>query len=278
MGKKYKIGDISKLFNIPVQTLRFYEEKHIITPSKDTKNGYRYYDAWTINDLLDALILRSSDFTLQQTELIIKEKNLDEIYEEYMNQESLLLDKIEHYQAILQAVSASRMKIQNFKHHIGKFTKCKNPDLIFHRYREKNILQTSTQNSDLSLLSKELTPWIDSLPSATPTFYIPYCDLNQKSKSATPYWWGFSISYELASKYDLKPDAINEYIPSANAIYTVFEAQEEGTFINSFYEQVYEKITADGYLISGSPFGRLIVKTHEQNSYKRFFEIWVPIN
>ncbi|MGM0216458.1 MerR family transcriptional regulator [Enterococcus sp. AZ109] len=278
MNKKYKIGDISKLLNIPVQTLRFYEEKKIISPSKDDKSGYRYYDAWTINDLMDALILRKCDFSLQQTESIIKNQSLDNVCEEFDKKEEILLDKMDTLRAMLDAVSTSRMKMQNFKYYLGKVIKCKNPDLVFHRYREKDMLQTSEKSQDLESLSKELTPWIEALPAAIPTFYIPFPSLNHVSKQETPYWWGFSIAYELSSKYYLQPGNGNEYIPSVNAIYTVFEANEEGTFINSFYEQVYTKIVEEGYIISGSPFGRLIAKTQQSNTYRRYFEVWVPIN
>lgn len=279
MNRKYKIGDISKLLDIPVQTLRFYEEKKIISPSKDEKSGYRYYDAWAINDLMDALILRKSDFTLQQTESIIRNQSLNAVCEEFTHQEALLLDKIDTYKTMLEAVSTSRMKMLNFKHQLGKLTKCKNPPLLFHRYREKDTLQTCDRNQNLDSLSKELAPWINALPLARPTFYIPFGDLKQGANKNTPYWWGFSLPNELSTKYGMKSgEAENEYIPSVNAIYTAFEANEEGSFIGSFYEQVYDLIVKEGYLIAGSPFGRLIVKTHEQNNFKRYFEVWVPIN
>lgn len=278
MEKKYKIGDISKLVNMPIQTLRFYEEKNILTPYKDTVNGYRYYDAWSFNDLLDALILRSSDFSLSQTESIINTKSLDDISKEYIKQETLLLEKIEHYKMLLSAVSESRMKMQNFKHQLGKFTKCICPDLVFHRYREKDTFQTCHGDKNLEQLARELSPWINTFPLALPTFYIPYFDLNQIPDNDMSYWWGFSMPYEKSSSFNIRPEDPNEYIPSTNAIYTVFEAQEKGTFISSFYEQVYTNITGQGYLINGSPFGRLIVKTHEFEDYKRYFEVWVPVS
>ena len=42
----YKIGELSKLSNIPVKTLRFYDLEGLIRPDRvDEFTGYRYYSA-----------------------------------------------------------------------------------------------------------------------------------------------------------------------------------------------------------------------------------------
>ncbi|MCG9537539.1 MerR family transcriptional regulator, partial [Providencia huaxiensis] len=38
-----KIGEISKLFNIPRETLRFYEKEGLMTPPNRNDNNYRSY-------------------------------------------------------------------------------------------------------------------------------------------------------------------------------------------------------------------------------------------
>lgn len=278
MSEKYKIGDISKLTKIPVQTLRFYEEKQIISPAKDKSSGYRYYDAWVLNDLFDAMVLRESDFSLQQIVDILNTNDLEDMSRVFMDQEAQLLKKIELYRIKLNAVSAHRLRIQNFNHHLNKFTKCMNPDLIFYRYRKNNRFLTKDEFPDLEKLAKEISPWIDAFPSTIATFYIPSYELNSENGSDFFYWWGWSIPAADSGRYNLKPQSPNEYIPSTNCVYTVFCAGEEGTFAPSFYEQVYSKILEAGYLVNSNVFGRLIIKTHEANSYKRYFEVWIPVS
>ncbi len=42
----YKIGELSKLSQIPVKTLRFYDAEGILVPDEiDEFTGYRYYGA-----------------------------------------------------------------------------------------------------------------------------------------------------------------------------------------------------------------------------------------
>lgn len=80
----YKIGEFSKLVDIPVKTLRYYDECEVLKPSKiDTFTGYRYYSDDDIIDCEFIKMLKSLDFTLDEIvrykdcldeEIIIKKK------------------------------------------------------------------------------------------------------------------------------------------------------------------------------------------------------------
>ena len=55
MKQYFKIGDISKLYQIGVDSLRYYEELGLLTPKRG-KNGYRLYrldDIWRLNVIRD---------------------------------------------------------------------------------------------------------------------------------------------------------------------------------------------------------------------------------
>ena len=43
MKKLYKIGEISKLYNISNDILRYYEKIGLLVPDIKKENGYRYY-------------------------------------------------------------------------------------------------------------------------------------------------------------------------------------------------------------------------------------------
>ncbi|WP_160690793.1 MerR family transcriptional regulator [Clostridium sp. C2-6-12] len=44
MDKYFTIGEISKLFNLPIKTLRYYDERGLVKPAYINKeNNYRYY-------------------------------------------------------------------------------------------------------------------------------------------------------------------------------------------------------------------------------------------
>lgn len=73
-----KIGEIAKLVNVNVKTVRYYEELGLFTPAHvDKWSGYRYYDDKNIEKLEQILYLKELGFSLKQ----IKNLNEDTIRE-----------------------------------------------------------------------------------------------------------------------------------------------------------------------------------------------------
>ncbi len=49
--KKYSIGEVAKLSGVDAKTLRFYEEKGVIVPTKREENGYRYFTEENLEEI-----------------------------------------------------------------------------------------------------------------------------------------------------------------------------------------------------------------------------------
>lgn len=55
MKDGFQINEISKFFNVPASTLRYWEEMGVLAAKKNPENGYRIYtvsDLMTISDIL----------------------------------------------------------------------------------------------------------------------------------------------------------------------------------------------------------------------------------
>lgn len=67
MNNLYKIGDFSKIVNLPIKTLRYYDEYGLLKPSYvDEFTGYRYYNDANISECKLIILLKSLDFTLEE--------------------------------------------------------------------------------------------------------------------------------------------------------------------------------------------------------------------
>lgn len=63
----YKIGEFSKLTNVPIKTLRYYDEINLFKPQEiDLFSGYRYYSKEQIDDLAVILNLKDVGFSLDE--------------------------------------------------------------------------------------------------------------------------------------------------------------------------------------------------------------------
>lgn len=277
MEKKYKIGEVSNLLGVSPQTLRYYEERSIVSPTKDDQTGYRYYDIWDINYILDTIQLRGFDFSINDITDILKAGDLGGITEIFQRQESSLITQIEKLNTQLQILTIHRQKIQKIETSLNHFLELSCPSVVFHRYRKRNNIQNQEDLSSLSSMKKEMTEWLELIPEIEAAFYIEQPTLYSNQAAGIAYWWGWALSPGKAKQHQIEPIFPNELIPSVPCIYTIFEAGGRNTFTDSFCKQVLIPMQKQGYTVSGNPYGNLLIRTNTEQGMKRYFEIWVPI-
>jgi len=67
MANLYRIGEVSKVCEISIKTLRFYEEEGLIKPVKvDIYTGYRYYNDEDIEKIYKIKLLKNLGFSLKE--------------------------------------------------------------------------------------------------------------------------------------------------------------------------------------------------------------------
>ncbi|SHK29749.1 DNA-binding transcriptional regulator, MerR family [Clostridium cavendishii DSM 21758] len=91
MKEYYKIGEISKIYEIGRDSLMYYEEIGILKPFRD-KNGYRLYrvnDIWKLNLIKE---LRTFGFSMAKIKEYLDIRNIENT-KAMLNEEIFLLDK-----------------------------------------------------------------------------------------------------------------------------------------------------------------------------------------
>ncbi|MGG4494923.1 MerR family transcriptional regulator [Brevibacillus reuszeri] len=76
----FLIGEISKLFQIDVRTLRYYDEIDLFKPAHvDERSGYRYYTIEQFEQLNTILYLKALHIPLKNVKLFLQNRNIDHI-------------------------------------------------------------------------------------------------------------------------------------------------------------------------------------------------------
>ncbi|WP_432405515.1 MerR family transcriptional regulator [Wukongibacter sp. M2B1] len=76
--KYYKIGDISKLCNIPVRTLHHYDNIGLLKPAKvDSINNYRYYSHDQLLEINTIKYFKVAGFSLNQIKNLLERNDLE---------------------------------------------------------------------------------------------------------------------------------------------------------------------------------------------------------
>lgn len=77
----YKIGEFSKLVDIPVKTLRYYDQLKVLQPKIiDNFTGYRYYTDENIAECKTIKLLKMVDFSLEEI-VLFKNQLTEDIIE-----------------------------------------------------------------------------------------------------------------------------------------------------------------------------------------------------
>lgn len=107
MKGKFQIGEIAQFFHLPASTLRYWEDRGVITPQKNEDNLYR---AYTVSDLMtisDIIFYKSLGIPLKKIRDMEKTTPTDQklIFEQKM-------------QALLEEQQQLLRRMEKLRHHI----------------------------------------------------------------------------------------------------------------------------------------------------------------
>ncbi len=103
--KYYKIGEISKICNIPVRTLHHYDDIDLLKPAKvDSINNYRYYSRDQLLEINTIKYFKAAGFSLNQIKKLLERNDL-----EYSQQ--MIKSKSEEIETNILKLTALRNKL-----------------------------------------------------------------------------------------------------------------------------------------------------------------------
>lgn len=104
----FLIGEISKISQVSLRMLRYYDKNNIFKPRIiNEENGYRYYTADQLDELYQIIELRDLGFTVAEITDFLK-KEMDE-------REVLLKEKERELEEQLREIKKRRMKLKSFQ-------------------------------------------------------------------------------------------------------------------------------------------------------------------
>ena len=104
----YKIGDFSKLTNLSIRTLRYYDDIDLFKPKEiDLFTNYRYYSDDQLEDLQSIKDLQDVGFTLEEIKQY--KNNLDNNI--MLKKKNELLENIKEYEEKIRKVDYLRNNI-----------------------------------------------------------------------------------------------------------------------------------------------------------------------
>lgn len=263
--KFYKIGEISKLYNISSDILRHYDKIGLVSPDFIGDNSYRYYSKkqiWKLNNIRN---LRNLGFGLKEIQDFLDERNINSATEIL----ELQLKKIEENIANLQEL---KEEIENKLTNIEFFKNFKDFDKPIIKYIPKRKFLRSK-----GLFNKEWEIDFEHKILNAKTEYDNDFILTNNEMGATITQENF-----LAGKYDtfsetfIINDERGEILEEGYFLTIVFKGSY--TNINKYYEILKDYILKNNLEILGDIHEIYHIEKHITEDEKEFItEIQIPI-
>lgn len=156
---KLSIGQVSKIFEISKDTLRYYDKIGILKPDITENNGYRYYSLHHIEKLGLILGTKYLGISLADIKTTIEREDINEYKSLVIRQEEIIKQKIKELKKLEEELKESKVvlnKIINFKNEYD-FSKLK---IRYENYNLYGVTMEDILNSDfyknyVVLLEKE---------------------------------------------------------------------------------------------------------------------------
>lgn len=194
MEKLYQIGQIAKLLKVSTRTIRFYEEKGIISPAMvNAETGYRFYDENQVLKLKKILFLKDLDFSLAEIEEYLnhgKERQKQIIDDKYR----IVITELDALKKIAQKNLYDLSFLEN-KFYYGNDVHSKNIEKVVGVWKlqgmyknikdakmQKNALDYFTPYKFLAFDDKGNSPWFYHCTDKKiifNTFYLPVSEIYQ---------------------------------------------------------------------------------------------------
>jgi DNA-binding transcriptional MerR regulator len=114
----YKIGDFSRLTNISIRTLRYYDEIGILKPEYvDPYSGYRYYTDKNLDEVKSITFLKQLSFSLEEIAQY-KDSLTSEVLEYKKNQLIEKRNEIDEQIAMINSLNNEIVKPYNNKNDV----------------------------------------------------------------------------------------------------------------------------------------------------------------
>ncbi len=271
-----KIGDISKLTNTPIKTLRYYDKIDLIKPGYvDVETNFRYYSHSHILALNIIKKLKLEGFTLKEIKELISNTNFENFIKLYKTKIKNIDNEISNLQKVKSRLN-SRLDLllntRNIKDSINKNIIIETKQFPKREYISIRNRCSLTVESVLNLCNKVMYKINESnVNIALPYFSICHGDYSTLDTN--------NVDFELCAfvqSSSINNDNNLKTLPEGLYVYSIYQGGYEISKV--VYNNIIKWINDNGYFITGPVIRMYIYGIEFARSIDQLIiEIQIPV-
>jgi DNA-binding transcriptional MerR regulator len=272
--RKLKIGELSGLVGAPASALRFWEERGITEPEKDSGNNYRLYSAEDSCRFLMARRYRSLGFSLSEAKDMIAGADASDIAERLRRRLAELDAEARRLDAIRDELGRYLDECRAAREGLGVFAPSYLPAARYVFTIEAGEL---VDDQSAIALSRR---WADRLPFSSYSLYLP----PEAFLGSMDYRvrWGYSLGDDyLVSEPmgDSPPESHSSVVrlDGAACVFTAFFRDDARNLHPRELSGIVSSFQAAGYAAAGPAIGHLLEVDVEEDRCRYLYSLYIPI-
>ena len=272
--RRYKIGQVSKMLNVPVETIRFLEQKGLLSPEKDADSGYRFYDIWDVNQILDYQKYRQTGFASNEAVSLVRKGDIAFLMEQLAEKEKDAKFLASFYKAKALKLKNYQIVLRNAHKMLGRYLilNCPENYSLFLRSIDTDGLHVS-RAAEMEGGYEELTQYY---PFTEHIYRIKREWLESPEHSLNAQW-GLTMKKQWVDALDIRLLPSMERMKSTTALFTVIPVGERQFFSAELLTEALAFIRSAGYELNGNILGIYLATVREQGQAVRYMEVWIPV-
>lgn len=272
--QRYRIGEVSKMVDVPVETIRFLEQKGLVSPEKNTETGYRFYSVWDINLILDYKKFRKIGFSSRETVDLVRDSSFADLLEQLDVKRKEAAYLAHYYQA-------KTLKLKNFQSVLGSAPELVGKYYIMNRPENYSLFIRSHSGKSLKMINARDTE--GGFEEVTRNYpFVEHIYRLKKGELMLPEdqeeaEWGFTVKKYWAERVGIQLLPRMEHIRPVTALFTVITLDEKEYFTRSAAENALQYMEDHHYTLCGDILGVYIATVREGGRNVRYMELWMPI-
>lgn len=264
MDEVLQIGQVASLLDVSQDTLHYFDKEKIVSPKK-ARNGYRYYDDWDINFLIEYKRYRSFGFNVDESRQVLYDDSLKDLAIRMAENAHRIELEIRRAQMLLEYNQRYTRALQKIPEKIGRwqFTEMMAMDYFPMRYNNTYLCRPE--------INELFGRWVTHFPFVAPILIVD-------ESSGSDYQCGLSMPHVYKDELNLPVNHLVRTIAKTTAINTVIVAGDRNTFSTRLLEPTYQYIANQGMRIVGPAIGYYMARVHEKKGYTRYIDVYIPVD
>lgn len=253
MKKYYKIGEISNLYGIGTDSLRYYEEIGILKPRRDD-NGYRMYNISDIRTLNILRELRSIGFSMAEIKDHLADFNLEKTLSLFRREIQAIDEKTTQLQKLRSQLSG---RISEIERHLVSDVYGETEILHLPARRILALTENVYADEDLDFVLKKLQQENEN------QLYI----IGNGGMGATiplDYIRGGGYGHFNSVFYLTEEDDFDGLLPEGSYLCTTVKGSYAEA-VPAAWKALFAELQARGLTASGDPIEQYIIDNHDTN-------------